>query len=70
MNNYIYHSTIYEKAIFRELLVLLDENSIDYKVFQKSNDGQFRAPLSAYFEAEIHVAESDFERADKLINFV
>ena len=66
--NYVFHSSCFDKEFFRKSLIILNENSIDYKTIEKSTKTQFRAPLSGYFEVEIHIRENDFEKASELLN--
>lgn len=65
--NYIFHSACYDKELFRRQTLLLNGNSIDYKVVSKSNPTSARAPLSSFFEVEIYFSENDFEKADSLL---
>lgn len=65
--NYIFHSTCFDKELFRRQAIALNENSIDYQTNNKSNPSSARAPLSSYFEVEIYIAEVDFEKADRLL---
>ena len=67
-NKYVFHSSCFDKEFFRKSLIILNENSIDYKTIEKSTKTQFRAPLSGYFEVEIHINENDFEKASELLN--
>ncbi len=66
-NKYIFHSSCFEKELMRRCLIILNANSIDFKTIDKSTLPHFRAPLSGYFEIEIHINENDFERANKLL---
>ena len=66
--NYIFHSACFDKELFRKQLIILNENSIDYQVVNKSNAPSARAPLSSFFEAELFVAENDFEKAEQLLS--
>lgn len=66
--NYIFHSSCFDKELFRKQLIILNENSIDYQVVNKSNAPSARAPLSSFFEAELFVAEIDFEKAEQLLS--
>ena len=64
---YVFHSTCYDKELLRKQSIVLNDNSIDFRVDIKEGRAQARAPLSGFFEAEIHVYENDFEKADKLL---
>jgi hypothetical protein len=64
---YIFHSTCYDKELLRKQSLVLNDNKIDYRVVVNEGRAQARAPLSGFFEAEIHVYENDFEKADKLL---
>ena len=66
--NYIYYCTCFEIELLKKQTFLLSKNNIDFKVIQQSRAPQFRAPLSTYFEAEIHVLETDFERTADLLS--
>jgi len=66
--NYIFHSACFDKELFRRQLIILNENSIEYQVDNKSNATSARAPLSSYFEADLFIAENDFEKADQLLS--
>lgn len=68
--NYIFHSSCFDQEIFRRQVIILNENLIDFQIVNKSNTPSARAPLSSFFEAEIHVAENDFEKADLLLKSV
>jgi len=63
----IYHSTCFDQELLRRRLIMLNDNSIDYRTIDKSTLTQSRAPLSGYFEVEIHIGESDFDKACKLL---
>ena len=65
---YFFQSTCFDKELFRRQLIILNENSIDYQVVNKSNKTSVRAPLSSYFEAELLVTENDFEKAEQLLS--
>jgi hypothetical protein len=64
---YIFHSSCFDKEFFRRKLIILNENSINYKTNIKSENSHFRAPLSGFFEAEIHINENDFDKANELL---
>lgn len=68
MSNYLYYSTYYDKELLRMKTIVLNDNSIDYKLLPKSDHVHARAPLSGYFEMEIHISEKDFEKAEKLLS--
>ncbi|MFY9150483.1 MAG: hypothetical protein WAO52_00575 [Prolixibacteraceae bacterium] len=68
--NYIFHSTCFDNEDLRRKMIVLTDHSIDYKVVEKYSKIQFRAPLSGYFEVEIHISEHDFEQADQLMKQV
>lgn len=51
-------------------MIVLSDNSIDYKTIDKSSKIQFRAPLSGYFEVEIHIHENDIEKANQLLSVI
>lgn len=70
MNNYLYYSTYFDKELLRMKTILLNDKSIDYKLVNKSGTTHVRAPLSGYFEIEIHISEKDFEKAEKILNGV
>jgi hypothetical protein len=65
--NYIFHSTCYDKELLRKQVICLNDNGIDYQLVSKENKTQVRAPLSGYFETEVHISEIDFERANLLL---
>lgn len=65
---YIYHSTCYDKELFRTQALLLKENGLDFKIEAKETRIQSRAPLGGYFEVELFVEEKDFEKADLLLS--
>jgi hypothetical protein len=67
IKNYIFHSTCFDKELFRKQVICLNENLIDYQLINKVNKIQARAPLSGYFETEFHICENDFEKADQLL---
>ena len=66
-NRYVFHSTCFDKELFRREIILLDDNNIDYKVTNKAYKSQARAPLSGYFESDLLILERDFEKAEKLL---
>lgn len=65
---YVFHSSCYDKELLLNQVFVLNENSIDFQTDDKSGKVQFRAPLSGYFEVEIHISEHDFERANELLS--
>ena len=62
--HYIFYNTCYDRETFRKQTIVLDDHQIDYKIINKYNKSQFRAPLSVGFEAEIHILDDDFTKAD------
>jgi hypothetical protein len=54
---YVFHSSCYDKELLLKRIILLNDNTIDFKTIEKSGKAQFRAPLSGYFEVEIHIIE-------------
>ncbi len=62
--HYIFYNTCYDRETFRKQTIVLDDHNIDYKVINKYNRSHFRAPLSGMFEAEIHILDDDFAKAD------
>lgn len=64
---YIFHSTCYDKELLRKQSIVLNDNRIDYRLVMKESRAHARAPLSGFFETEIHVYENDFEKADQLL---
>lgn len=66
-HKYVFHSTSYDRELLRKQLIVLNDNGIDYKVVNKESKAHARAPLSGYFESEIHVHENDFKKADQLL---
>ena len=66
-SNYIFHHSCYDKEILRRQIIVLNDNQVDFKIINKDMKAQFRAPLSGYFEAELHISEQDFDKADKLL---
>ena len=66
-NTYHYLKTCFEKELLRQQSILLDENEIDYKIEIIKHKAHFRAPLSGYFESEIHVSENDYAKAENLL---
>ena len=65
---YIFHSSCFDKDLFQKQLIILNENDIDYKVVNIKSKSPIRAPISGYFEAELHLLEHDFKKADKLLS--
>jgi hypothetical protein len=70
MKKYIFHSACFDKELFRRQVMILNDHSIDFQIVDKSNAPSARAPLSSFFEAEIHVLENDFEIADRLLKSI
>ncbi len=69
-NKYIFHSSCFDKELFRKQIIILNENTIKYKIIEISGKSQFRALLSGYFEVEIHILEKDFEKVNELLNSI
>jgi len=67
---YVFHSSCYDKELLLKRIILLNDNTIDFKTIEKSGKTQFRAPLSGYFEVEIHIIEDDFEKASELLSTI
>ena len=65
--NYLFHSACFDRELLRKQIIILDENRLDYKVVNMENHRHARAPLSGYFESEIHICENDFKKADRLL---
>ena len=65
--NYIFYNACFDMELLRRQVILLNDNKIDFQIIDIQSRPSARAPLSSYFEAEIHVLESDFEKADKLM---
>lgn len=67
VKEYIFYITFYDKELLRRAVILLSENNIDFQINDKTSSGSIRAPLSVYFEADIHIISSDFDRASALL---
>jgi len=65
---YIFYNSCFDKEVLRRQTIILKDNRVDYKLVNKNTKTQFRAPLSGYFEIEIHVLDKDFDRVDRLLN--
>ncbi|MBN2807569.1 MAG: hypothetical protein JXR22_13000 [Prolixibacteraceae bacterium] len=64
---YRFFSTYYDKELLRKSILCLNEHQIDYQVQNVVDQVHARAPLSSYFEAELHIEENEFDRADELL---
>lgn len=64
---YLHYSTFYDKELLRKSLLCLNEHQMDYQLLNVVDQVHARAPLSSYFEAELHIREDEFERADELL---
>lgn len=65
---YLFYSSCYDRELARKITILFDENQIQFKLDIKQNRNSARAPMSGgYFEADILIAEKDFEKADLIL---
>lgn len=65
--NFIFHSSCFDKELFRKQFLCLKNSGIDFKLVNKKNKSSARALLSSFFEAEIYFSEKDFDRVDQLL---
>jgi hypothetical protein len=63
---FIFLSTFYDKEEMRQLIILLTEAKLIYKLIDKTNSGNFKSPLSIYFEMDLLVLNEDFDRANRI----
>ena len=61
----IFYATVFNRELFRQQMILLNDHSIDYKVIDRSSGSDFRNLLRGYFETELHIAEVDYDRVDQ-----
>ncbi len=47
--------------------MLLNKENIDFKTVDKSNQTNYRVPMSTYTEVEILVQKDDFEKVEQLL---
>ena len=65
--DYILYNTYYDKEVLRKVIILLNDEKIDFKILNKSTGGSFRAPQSVYVEADLMILRSDYQIAANLI---
>ena len=63
---FVFLNACYDRELLRKITIAFDDNRIDFRLDKKGTVSQARAPLSGFFEAEIFVAENDFEKANSL----
>ena len=66
-NKKILLKTYYNRLQFNFDCEILIKNSIEFEIDDRSNQINFRVPQSGYFEADILVNESFFDKAFSLI---
>jgi hypothetical protein len=65
--DYEFLTTIYDKEELRITLQSLSEGNVRFKLNDKSNPTSGRAPLSTYFEVDIHVEKSNYASAIEIV---
>lgn len=69
-NKKIVFRTYYNKIKFTFDCEILSKNKIEFEIDDRSNQLNFRVPQSAYFEADLLVNESDFDKVYKLLQAI
>lgn len=64
---YLFHHSCFDREQYLKELNLFAEHEIKFQVNDHSGPIQFKSPACGYFEAEILIQESDFDRANDLL---
>lgn len=64
---YIHLITYYDIGPVRKLVLLLEKEKIDFKAVNKSNQTNYRVPMSTYTEIDVMVNKNDFEKAEQVL---
>ena len=64
---YIHLITYYDIGPVRKLVLLLEKEKIDFKAVNKSNQTNYRVPMSTYTEIDVMVNKDDFEKAEQIL---
>ena len=64
---YIHLITYYDIGPVRKIVLLLDKEKIDFKAVNKSNQTNYRVPMSTYTEIDVMVNKNDFEKAEQVL---
>ena len=64
---YLYYQTFFDIEQYRKAIILLKHEDIDFKVVDKSNQANFRVPMSTYIEIDLLVNKKDIDRIDKIL---
>jgi hypothetical protein len=64
---YIHLITYYDIGPVRKIVLLLDKEKIDFKAVNKSNQTNYRVPMSTYTEIDVMVNKDDFEKAEQIL---
>jgi hypothetical protein len=68
--NFIFHSTCFNQVELRKKLIILKDNSIDFRIENHTGMGSFKAPLSVVSFVDILVEENNFQKADELLKSI
>ena len=63
-------NTFYNKSAFVFACGILTKNNVKFEINDRSKQINFRVPQSGYFEADIIVYESDFDKAYNLLHAI
>lgn len=66
-DQYLFHHTCFEKEHFLKELIVMNDHQIDFQTIDHSSRIQFKAPASGHFEMEILIQETDFDRANDIL---
>jgi hypothetical protein len=70
-NKSIFFSTFYDKEKLRQATLLLKHAGIEFQLIDKAQAnsliGNFKAPLSVYFEFDMLISDDEFDRANEIL---
>lgn len=64
---YVYHSTSFEKQLTKMQIWVMVQNSIDFEIKRATIREQARSQMNGLYEFQIHVKESDYNKADQVL---
>ncbi len=66
-DNFVLYGIFYDKYRFKQAQDILEKAGIEFRASNRAPSVNFRVPGSSYTEIELHVAEEDLEKVEKLL---
>ncbi len=65
--DYKFYQTFFDAELLRSIVVHLKSEGIMYKIIDKSNQTNFKVPMSTFIEIDLYLKDKDFEKVDEIL---